>query len=136
MKTIERFRGCLLGLAAGDAVGTTLEFKAPGTFKPIEDMIGGGPFNLKPGQWTDDSLLDLCQEISPATLTSLLHLLSLERKRGKVQQRPGADISVNPINTRAVLLELLCSSSVISSSEHLALAFQKITREFSTNRGW
>jgi ADP-ribosyl-[dinitrogen reductase] hydrolase len=60
MKTIERFRGCLLGLATGDAVGTTLEFKAPGTFKPIEDMVGGGPFNLKLGQWTDDTSMALC----------------------------------------------------------------------------
>jgi len=42
----ERARGCLLGLAVGDALGTTLEFKAPGTFKPIEDMVGGGPFHL------------------------------------------------------------------------------------------
>ena len=39
----DRFRGCLLGLAAGDALGTTLEFKRPGTFEPIDDMIGGGP---------------------------------------------------------------------------------------------
>jgi ADP-ribosylglycohydrolase len=44
----DRYRGALLGLAVGDALGTTLEFKAPGTFKPITDMIGGGPFGLKP----------------------------------------------------------------------------------------
>jgi len=50
-----RFRGCLLGLAVGDAVGTTLEFKSPGLFTPINDMIGGGPFQLKAGEWTDDS---------------------------------------------------------------------------------
>lgn len=56
----DRFLGCLLGLAVGDAVGTTLEFKAPGTFKPIDDMVGGGPFNLKPGQWTDDTSMALC----------------------------------------------------------------------------
>ena len=50
--TRDRFRGCLLGLAACDALGTTLEFAAPGTFEPIEDMVGGGPFRLRPGQWT------------------------------------------------------------------------------------
>jgi ADP-ribosyl-[dinitrogen reductase] hydrolase len=55
-----RFRGCLLGLAVGDAVGTTLEFEAPGTFEPIDDMVGGGPFNLEPGQWTDDTSMALC----------------------------------------------------------------------------
>jgi ADP-ribosylglycohydrolase len=46
----DRYHGTLLGLAVGDALGTTLEFKAPGTFKPIFDMIGGGPFSLQPGQ--------------------------------------------------------------------------------------
>ncbi len=56
----DRFRGCLLGLAAGDALGTTLEFKAPGTFEPIDDMVGGGPFDLQPGQWTDDTSMALC----------------------------------------------------------------------------
>ena len=56
----DRFRGCLLGLAAGDALGTTLEFKRPGTFEPIGDMVGGGPFRLEPGQWTDDTSMALC----------------------------------------------------------------------------
>ena len=56
----DRFRGCLLGLAVGDALGTTLEFKCPGTFTPLEDMVGGGPFALKPGQWTDDTSMALC----------------------------------------------------------------------------
>lgn len=55
-----RYRGCMLGLATGDAVGTTLEFKRPGTFSPIKDMVGGGPFHLKPGQWTDDTSMALC----------------------------------------------------------------------------
>ena len=56
----DRFRGCLLGLAAGDALGTTLEFNAPGTFDPIDDMVGGGPFGLNPGEWTDDTSMALC----------------------------------------------------------------------------
>ena len=49
-----------MGLAVGDAVGTTLEFKSPGSFKPINDMVGGGPFRLKPGEWTDDTSMALC----------------------------------------------------------------------------
>jgi len=60
IEKLERYRGCLLGLAVGDALGTTLEFKPPGSFTPITDMIGGGPFNLKPGQWTDDTSMALC----------------------------------------------------------------------------
>lgn len=56
----ERSVGALVGLAAGDAVGTTLEFKRPGSFTPITDMVGGGPFGLKPGQWTDDTSMGMC----------------------------------------------------------------------------
>jgi len=57
---LDRYRGALLGLACGDAVGTTLEFKRPGKFEPIDDMVGGGPFKLEPGQWTDDTSMALC----------------------------------------------------------------------------
>ena len=60
MTTRDRFLGCLLGLAVGDAVGTTLEFKPRGSFRPIADMTGGGPFHLAPGQWTDDTSMALC----------------------------------------------------------------------------
>jgi len=56
----ERFLGCLVGLAAGDAVGTAVEFQPRGTFKPVTDMAGGGPFKLAPGQWTDDTSMALC----------------------------------------------------------------------------
>jgi len=56
----DRYLGCLMGLAVGDALGTTLEFKAPGTFKPWTDLVGGGPFHLEPGQWTDDTSMALC----------------------------------------------------------------------------
>lgn len=50
----------MVGLAVGDAVGTTLEFKKPGTFLPIDDMVGGGQFNLRAGEWTDDTAMTLC----------------------------------------------------------------------------
>ncbi|MEN6292236.1 MAG: ADP-ribosylglycohydrolase family protein [Methanobacterium sp.] len=57
---IDRARGSIIGLAVGDALGVPLEFKSPGTFEPVEDMIGGGSFNLKPGEWTDDTSMALC----------------------------------------------------------------------------
>lgn len=56
----DRARGCLLGLAVGDAVGTTVEFAERGSFEPLTDMVGGGPFGLSPGQWTDDTSMALC----------------------------------------------------------------------------
>lgn len=60
MDKLERFQGCLIGLAVGDALGTTLEFKPPGSFTPLDDIVGGGTFHLKPGQWTDDTSMALC----------------------------------------------------------------------------
>ncbi len=57
---VDRARGSLLGLAAGDAIGTTVEFSSRGTFTPLNDMVGGGPFSLRPGQWTDDTSMALC----------------------------------------------------------------------------
>lgn len=56
----DRYRGALLGLAAGDALGTTLEFSAPLPEPPLTDMVGGGPFGLLPGHWTDDTAMALC----------------------------------------------------------------------------
>jgi len=56
----DRYKGALIGLAVGDALGTSLECSLPGTFEPISDMEGGGPFNLKPGEWTDDTSMALC----------------------------------------------------------------------------
>jgi len=52
--------GSILGLVVGDALGATNEFKEPGSFEPITDMVGGGPFGLPAGGWTDDSSMALC----------------------------------------------------------------------------
>ncbi|MHC2021354.1 ADP-ribosylglycohydrolase family protein [Methylobacterium sp. CM6247] len=55
----DRARGALLGLAVGDALGTTLEFE-PRDVHPLHtEMLGGGPFELEPGQWTDDTSMAL-----------------------------------------------------------------------------
>ncbi len=74
-----RFLGCLTGLAVGDAVGTTLEFRSPGTFKPIDDMVGGGPFRLKVGEWTDDTSMALCLAASLVEKREFDPLDQLER---------------------------------------------------------
>jgi ADP-ribosyl-[dinitrogen reductase] hydrolase len=47
----DRYRGSL---------GTTVEFKRPGTFEPVADITGGGLFGLAPGEWTDDTSMALC----------------------------------------------------------------------------
>ncbi|QGY05863.1 hypothetical protein MMSR116_31180 [Methylobacterium mesophilicum SR1.6/6] len=55
----DRAVGAMLGLAVGDAVGTTIEFSAKPRRAVLSDMVGGGPFRLKPGQWTDDTAMAL-----------------------------------------------------------------------------
>jgi ADP-ribosyl-[dinitrogen reductase] hydrolase len=79
MNSRDRFRGCLLGLACGDAVGTTLEFKPRGTFEPITDLVGGGPFGLKPGEWTDDTSMALCLATSLVECNGFDPLDQMER---------------------------------------------------------
>ena len=59
-QSISRARGALLGLAVGDAIGTTVEFQRRGSFPEVTDMVGGGPFGLKPGEFTDDTSMALC----------------------------------------------------------------------------
>lgn len=67
----DRAIGALLGLAIGDAVGTTLEFKARDTYPLLQDMNGGGPFGLKAGEWTDDTAMALALADSLAKVPTL-----------------------------------------------------------------
>lgn len=55
----DRALGAMLGLATGDALGTTLEFKARDSYPLLTDMVGGGPFRLEAGTWTDDTSMAL-----------------------------------------------------------------------------
>lgn len=72
----DRAVGALLGLAVGDAVGTTLEFRPRDSYAPLTDIIGGGPFRLEAGVWTDDTAMALaladsltnCGKLDPADL--------------------------------------------------------------------
>lgn len=63
----DRAIGAFIGLAAGDAIGTTLEFATRDARPPLTDMVGGGPFDLKPGEWTDDTSMAI------ALAESLIH---------------------------------------------------------------
>lgn len=56
----DRYRGALLGLACGDALGTTVQYMPRGSFAPLTDIVGGGPFELRAGDWTDATSMALC----------------------------------------------------------------------------
>ena len=61
---LDRFRGCLLGLAVGDAIGMPVQFKARGTFPPLTDMVDRPDQGLPAGAWTDDTSMALCLAVS------------------------------------------------------------------------
>ena len=56
----ERFLGALLGLATGDAVAAATQYRRRGTFTAVGDLLGGGPFGLPRGGWSDDTAMALC----------------------------------------------------------------------------
>ncbi|GAA2053179.1 ADP-ribosylglycohydrolase family protein [Williamsia deligens] len=55
----DRAVGALVGSALGDAVGAGYEFTHPPQ-DVVVDMIGGGPFDWAPGEWTDDTSMATC----------------------------------------------------------------------------
>ena len=55
----DRAVGAFLGLAVGDPLGTTLEFRNRDSEPRLVDIVGGDPFNLRPGNWTDDASMAL-----------------------------------------------------------------------------
>lgn len=60
--TQDRFQGCLVGLAVGDALGGPVEFKsrfeiAQNYGGGLRKMLGGGWLKLKPGETTDDTAM-------------------------------------------------------------------------------
>ncbi len=56
----ERFLGALVGAAVGDAVAVATQYRRPGKFTPVGDMLGGGPFELPRGAYSDDTAMALC----------------------------------------------------------------------------
>ena len=60
----DRYRGCLLGLACGDALGGPVEFDSRATVQDrfpngVRDFVGGGWLHLAPGEITDDTQMTL-----------------------------------------------------------------------------
>jgi ADP-ribosyl-[dinitrogen reductase] hydrolase len=75
----DRYQGCLLRLAVGVALVTTVELCRPGSFIPVNEIIGGGPLNLKPGEWTDETSMALCLAESLITKEEFDPIDQLER---------------------------------------------------------
>ena len=64
MLRLDRYKGALLGVAVGDALGAPLEFMTAESIKekygePVTEMLGGGWLHAEPGEVTDDTQLTL-----------------------------------------------------------------------------
>ncbi len=51
----DRAVGALVGLAIGDALGTTIEFTDKPRYALLHGIVGGGPFSWSRAKWTDDT---------------------------------------------------------------------------------
>lgn len=54
-----RLHGAVLGLALGEALAAPTQWAKPGRFTPVRDLIGGGPYDLPPGSWSDETAMML-----------------------------------------------------------------------------
>ncbi len=60
----DRIKGGLYGVAVGDALGGTTEFMSAKEIRRkygyLTDIVGGGVWDLEPGEVTDDTMMTLC----------------------------------------------------------------------------
>ncbi len=82
----DRFLGAMLGLAVGDSLASATQFRKPGSFTPVGDLLGGGPFDLPRGAWTDDTSMALCLAESLLEVGSFDPRDQVERYRQWQQQ--------------------------------------------------
>src|SRR5580765_7790894 len=116
---IDRRRGTLIGLAVGDALGAAVEFKSPGSFKPVTGYRDGGPHLLKAGEWTDDTSMALALADSIATAGWDLN----DQARRYVEWWKTGKYSVNGrcfdigITTRGALSKFLADPDALTSGD-------------------
>lgn len=120
MSSVDRQRGTLLGLAVGDALGAAVEFEPPSSFAEVTGYRGGGPHGLAPGEWTDDTSMELALADS---ITSVGWDLNDQARRYVAWWQNG-EYSVNGrcfdigITTRSALSRFLKSGDARTSGDH------------------
>jgi len=118
-----RFRGALLGLALGESLAAPAQFLRRGVFAPIKDLLGGGPFDLPPGAWADDTALALHLARSLLAQGGCDPLDQLERyqrwQREGEGSATGECLGISA-NTSRALAEGAPSSSIADGAEVLS----------------
>ena len=104
----DRFLGTMLGLAVGDAVAAATQFRRAGTFTPVGDMLGGGPFDLPRGGWSDDTSMTLCLADSLLACEGFNARDQMERYRQWQQEgyltATGQCVGITASTTRAIAM--------------------------------
>lgn len=122
---LNRIAGTLVGCAAGDALGAAYEF-GPAIPKttPI-GMVGGGPFNWEPGEWTDDTsmAIPIAQAVARGQLLTDSEALADIFQDWKDWARTAKDVGSQ---TRSVLSRV----TIISEAEA-----RKVSREHHERSG-
>ena len=101
-----RCRGLLLGLAMGDAIGQAARGQRPGTVATSAELVGGGPFGLPAGAWTDKTAMALCLAESLVARNGVDAADQLRRyqqwqKEGRWTST-GRCVGISPATTRAL----------------------------------
>ena len=102
----DRYRGLMLGLAIGDALGMPVQHRRPGTFLKVGELVAGGPYDLPRGSWTDDTAVPLCLaeslcETGHADLLDMQARLALWQREGRLSST-GQCIGISAATARAL----------------------------------
>lgn len=57
---LDKYKGCFIALAVGDALGSPIQFEKRDTYLHIKEYTSGGAFDSKNGEYTDDTAMALC----------------------------------------------------------------------------
>jgi ADP-ribosyl-[dinitrogen reductase] hydrolase len=121
----DRFRGALLGLAVGDALGAPAEFLTSVQVRErwgvLDEMVGGGCHNVRPGEVTDATEMMLALAESLATVGDFDPEDVISRYRAWFAAGP-SDVS---LTTRTVMLTLAAGTpwDLASRRAHEVLGF-------------
>lgn len=117
---LDKYRGSLLGLAIGDALGVPAEFKKIGEFEPVSDFKDS--FALPAGHWSDDTAMALCLANSLIEKRSFDPVDQIEKYRKWLEtgycSSTGKAVGVGQTIIRALLTYRPGSDPYVAISSH------------------
>jgi ADP-ribosyl-[dinitrogen reductase] hydrolase len=121
---LNRIAGVLVGQACGDALGAAYEFGGPIPKDQPIGMIGGGPFNFAPGEYTDDTQMAFPIAASAAAGDYLLDDKVVQHVFGQWQEWAR---TANDVGTQ--------TRQVLSRADETEASARKVSRELHERSG-